>query len=285
MSKNRFNAIVILDAIPEGELNTARLLRENLKDIANFVIDGLHVFYYRIETMDCLEHAISDLIRKNREAEIQPWLHLDGHGLIDESGFVFAGGTHCNWSELKNLITPLNVAMGLNLMLIMATCHGGSFVKAIRTTDRAPIWGLIGPVQKVTIGQIEASFPAFYQAFFESYSSSKALKVLNESSPVTNYYVTTADHFFYEVWKSYKENHCSKRMIKKRASLMYQKAKSKNLYKIPSIGEFKRMLSDRSKEKHLFEKYRDNYFMYDLHPSNRNRFPVTYEEAEVYISG
>ena len=34
MTKNKFNGIVILDAIPEGELNTARHLKEDLLDFS-----------------------------------------------------------------------------------------------------------------------------------------------------------------------------------------------------------------------------------------------------------
>jgi len=284
MSENRFNAVAILDAIPEGELNTARRLKEELEDIASFVADGLQVYYVRIETMESLENTISDVLRKNRESGFQPLLHLDGHGLVDETGFALAGGTSCNWSKLKDLITPLNVAMGLNLMVIMATCYGGSFARAIRTTDRAPVWGLIGPTQEVTAGQVEGSFRIFYRTFFESFSSSKALRALRESAPASIYFVTTADNFFYEVWRSYKKNECSRYMIKKRALRMYQEAKLKNLSELPSIGKFKKMLSDRSKEKELFERYRDTYFMCDLYPSNRNRFLVTYEKAEAYVT-
>jgi hypothetical protein len=39
-----------------------------------------------------------------------------------------------------------------------------------------------------------------------------------------------------------------------------------------------------SKESHLFEKFRDIYFMYDLDENNRKRYPVTYEEAESYVT-
>ena len=45
-----------------------------------------------------------------------------------------------------------------------------------------------------------------------------------------------------------------------------------------SVDTFRRLI--RGKERHLFEKYRDTYFMFDIHESNRDRFSVTYEEAE-----
>jgi hypothetical protein len=148
VSENRFNAVVILDAIPEGELMTARRLKEALEDIASYNVSGLRVRYMCVQTLEQLEASFSSVLREIKEAGLLPLIHLEGHGFDDESGLKLPDGPHCPWSKLKELITPLNVAMGLNLMLVMATCYGGSFATAIRTTDRAPLWGLIGPTRE-----------------------------------------------------------------------------------------------------------------------------------------
>lgn len=132
MGSNRLNAIVILDAVPDGELNTARRLREDLEDIASFRADGLRVRYARVQTLDHVEVSLSALLRDTRETGLLPLLHLEGHGFADESGFALPDGKHCDWSKLKELITPLNIATGLNLMLVMTTCYGGSFARAIQ---------------------------------------------------------------------------------------------------------------------------------------------------------
>jgi hypothetical protein len=87
---------------------------------------------------------------------------------------------------------------------------------------------------------------------------------------------------FYEVWVSYKKNQCTPQEIENRARRMYREAKAPKLPKTPSIGQLKRLIQSREKE--LFEKYRDIYFMYDLDETNRTRFPVTYKEAETYVS-
>lgn len=284
MSENQFNAAVILDAIPDGEMNTARRLKEDLEDLASFGNSGPIVLYLRIETMKSLEDGINDLLHKVRNIGLLPWLHLEGHGLSDESGFALADGTPCSWSELKEIITPLNMAMGLNLMMVFATCFGGSFARVIQTTERAPLWGLIGPTSTVAAGQVQDGFRQFYRSFFETLSASKAMQALNASAPEIVYFITTAEMFFYETWKSYKVNHCSNVMIKRRALAMYREAALRNLSKIISIGRIKRLLSSKDKEKALFEKYRDTYFMYDLYPINRTRFPVTYRDAEAYIA-
>jgi hypothetical protein len=283
MSDGRFNGIAILDAIPTGELNTARRLHEDLKDIANYIAAGLEVRYFRIDTLEDLESGISQLLREATDSGLKPWLHIEGHGLVDERGFSTANTFHCTWTRLRELITPLNVATDFNVVLVLATCFGGSFARAITTVDRAPVLGLIGPTREITIGEVEIDFPAFYQTFFKTASLKEAIAALSARAQSNLYYRTTAEQFFYDVWASYKRNACSERQIDERARRMYRQAKSQNLPRTPGIGQLRRRL--RSEEKRLFEKYRDRYFMYDINTSNRTRFPVTYKEAEIYVSG
>lgn len=148
--------------------------------------------------------------------------------------------------------------------------------------DRAPVLGLLGPKRKVKTGQVECGFAEFYKSFFESSSLKKAIEVLNATVPDDLYYRTSAQRFFYDVWATYKNIQCTPQEIDKRARRMYRTAKAQQLPRTPSVGQLKRLI--RSGESELFEKYRNLYFMYDLDDANRERFPVTYEEAEVYAS-
>lgn len=280
MSEVRFNCVAIFDSIPDEELNTARKLRENLEDI-RYIKENLQVRYFRIEQASDIDSAVSSLIGE-ASTGLKPWIHLEGHGKRDESGFVTASGTECSWAQFKDLITPLNIATDFNLFLILATCFGGSFTRAISTIDRAPVVGLIGPTRELTIGQIEYDFPAFYRAFFQNESITDALKALTSRAPSDLYYGKTAKRFFFEVWAGYKAKYCTEKMLQQRAKKMYRQAKALKNRRTPSVGYFKRHL--KSNEANLFEEYRDKYFMYDLNPSNCDRFPVTYQEAEKFAS-
>lgn len=160
MSKNIVNGIVILDSIPDGELNTAKHLRDDLLDLSYSLNKSLEVRYHRIETFKDLESGISKILNEIKTEALIPWLHIEGHGSEDETGFQLAGGENCSWVQLKKLITPLNICTDLNIHLILATCFGGTFAKAISTTDRAPVSGLIGPKYEVKVGEVEKGFIA-----------------------------------------------------------------------------------------------------------------------------
>ena len=139
MSESRSNAVAILDAIPDGELNTARILRDEIEPILAFLdLEPRRVVkYFRIESLDSLTDALVSLRGEHGSNGLRPVLHIEGHG-FGEQGIASPNGC-CTWEQLKKLITPLNMATQLNLLVVLATCYGGSFASAITTTDRAPV--------------------------------------------------------------------------------------------------------------------------------------------------
>ena len=277
MSKNIVNGVVILDAIPVGDLNTAKRLKDDLLDLSYTLDTRLEIRYFRLEEAGDLDSAISTILNEVENEHLIPWLHLEGHGAADESGFLLAKGQACSWDRLGKIITPLNIKTDLNTHLILATCYGGTFAKTISTTDRAPVSGLIGPAQEVKTGEVEKGFVAFYKAFFTSASLRDALIALQKTASEARYYRTTAERFFYEVWCSYKKLQCTPAELHNRARRMRKEAKLNGLNKLPSIGSLKRLIVNKDTE--LFEKYRDTYFLYDISKTTRERYPVTYKDA------
>ena len=71
---------------------------------------------------------------------------------------------------------------------------------------------------------------------------------------------------------------CTKSELHARAKRMRKEAKLQKLEKLPSIGSLKRLIV--KKEPELFNRYRDTYFMYDISRTTRDRYPVTYKDAE-----
>jgi hypothetical protein len=281
MSDNRFNAVVILDSIPTGELNTALRLREDLDVIATSKTHAPGITYARVKTEKDLFGCINQLIDYVKQNGVLPLIHLEAHGC--EDGIQLADNSQLSWARFKDALVPLNITMELNLMLVLGSCYGGTFVKAISTTDRAPVWGLIGPTQVLSAGQIEDDFGEFYRTFFSTLSTSKALEALKRSSPKNLYYLTTAERFFYTVWKEYKKNYCSPDKLKERGNKLHKLAKTQKRTPLLSAGYFEQQLS--SQERDIFNKFRDTYFMCDLFPHHKERFGVTYEKAEVRAEG
>lgn len=278
-SENRFNTVVILDSIPVTDLNTAKRLFDDLRDVAYAYSPIPAIGYYRVESSVALKHAIEELCDLTEHGKILPLLHIEAHGC--EEGLALATGEEVSWANLKKMLIPLNIATQLNLMLVLASCSGGTFIKALRLADRAPIWGLIGPTQSLTANQVQVDFGAFYKTLFQTLSPSQALISLNSNAPTNLYYRTTAEGFFYEVWRGYRNKQCTREQLEVRARRMYKEAKRENMNPLPSIGHLRRSLVGPL-EHDAFNKFRDTYFMYDIFPENVQRFQVTYEDAQTF---
>lgn len=282
MLDSRFNCIAIFDAIPEGQLRTGIHLRGELEDIANYRMEGLTVRYYSIHTIGHMLEALNELRTEALENNLLPWIHIDAHGLDDESGFCTSDGNHVSWEQFKKLITPINVATELNLVVVFASCYGASFASSIRATDRAPVLALFGPMHEVTAGAVDADFPAFYRAFTEELSLGRALAALMQRTEVDLYYGTTAEMFFFDMWKAYKQNCCTRTAMRKRVKKIRKGLIRGQRVPVPSVKSALKVMKDE--EPNLFAEYRDTYFMNDLYPNNRERFDVSYTGAEEYAA-
>jgi len=278
LSENRFNCVVILDSIPEGELNTARRLFEDLDICATAYSPTPGIAYLRVENEYQLFDYLEQLRRQNEQNHALPLLHIESHGY--EDGLQLADRSLVSWEHLKRGLIPLNVSMRLNLIVVLATCFGGALTKALNPSDRAPVWGLIGPHQEISVGEVERDFRTFYQTLFSTGSPKAAMDALNSISSQDLYYKTTAEGFFYRVWQNYKEKFCTPGKLKMRARRIRKTLKSRKTSPLPTAVELKKRLA--REEPDAFNKFRNCYFMCDLYPENQDRFSVTYEKAEAF---
>ena len=162
-------------------------------------------------------------------------------------------------------------------MILLATCYGGSFARSIRVSDQAPVLALIGPPAEITAGQSEVDFRNLYRVFFANNSIAEALAALERNG--TRYFGTTARGFFLSVWRDYRINHCSDDRLRERARELALRARAQALPR-KSIGQFMREL--RAIAPRTFAESRSRYFMDDLYPDHRERFALSFEEADVF---
>ena len=272
MDTNRFNQILLVDSIPKGEYNTARRLFGDLQTYASAYSPTPAVNYSRAESGDEFIQCILKCRKNADEQDIVPMLHIECHG--DEDGFQFADGSYADWDELKLPITELNIATRLNLMIAVAACTGGALAKVIRMGDRAPFWGLIGPTQSLTAGELEHAFSAFYLALLSTKSPSKAIQAMDAATNPGLFWRTTSQGLFEKVWAGYKKDHCTPEALELRAKRMKEHLQQAGVSPLPTAYELKSRLIKH--EPVAFERYRHTFFMCDLFPEHSNRFRVEY---------
>lgn len=272
MDSNRFSRVVILDSIPRGESNTAKSLHDDLLVVASKHAPTPAIEYLRIDSALELLQFLSrcrDEVNGGREV---PMLHIECHG--DEEGFGLADGSLLDWPDLKLPLTELNVATQLNLMITVAACTGGALAKVISMGDRAPFWGLIGPTRSIYPHELEDAFRSLYGTLFETKSPADAVKAMERASVAGTFWRTTAQGLFQQGWRAYQASHCTPSAMEVRARRMLERYKNLRSEPFPSLEDLKNALA--AVEPSAYERYVETFFMYDLFPHHRQRFPLSF---------
>ncbi len=126
----KFNRVVIIESLEDGEVKTGlengKVLAHELQEINKTT----SVEYYLCESAFDFKEMIGELISQSSHESV-PILHIECHGDILE-GLEFRNGSVISWEELANLIFPLNLVTGCNLMLCFAWLHVMQLISYLR---------------------------------------------------------------------------------------------------------------------------------------------------------
>lgn len=280
MASSHFSKIAVLQSLPVGELQTGKRLCEDVETLNLFHQRDLDISFHDAPTKS---QFLACLTQLQQEAVKGKWplLHIECHGSEDKTGIVLADRTFLSWSELKPYFTAINVATQCNLLIVLGACYGGYLGEIILPTDRAPCWGMIGPTDEIYPNELLSGFSSFYTELLTTIDGDSSLKFLM-SAPLQNggYYFATALGFFKLAYSKYLVDYCTPSQIDKRAKAMSRQLKRVRSPTQLSKGALKRLL--RNTEGPSFEKHLQRFFMFDLYPQNRARFPLSLAQVKKF---
>lgn len=277
MKSANFNKVVIIQSLNQDF--TGNRLQDDLGILTIFtkgiVTSNLIDTKTKKQFLDSLYKIKQDV----HEGQYRPIIHIEAHGNTDNSGLFLASNEDISWREMKLPLSEINMATGLNLLVCISACYGGSFVRALDTIDRAPCWGLVGPKEEMYPQDLLKSFTRFYEEIFRTGNGGNAIRHLNNGliGNDAKFYFTTAEQFFELIWINYLQNKCSNEELNQRANNMVRELRNKKSARIPSRNEMKKNIIQHN-PKH-FEKSKVNFFMMDLFDENKDRFTVSFETA------
>lgn len=278
MPSSHFSKIAVLQSLPPGEIQTGKRLCEDVEILNLFHERGLNISFHDVVTKPQFFACLAALQLEATQGK-WPLLHIECHGANDKTGIILADSSFLGWEELKPYLTSLNMATQCNLMIVLATCYGGYLAQIMLPTDRAPCWGMIGPTDKVFPHELLSSYVSFYTELLASLDGDNSLNALMHSPLKTGgYYFTTAGGFFKRAYANYFLNYCTPSELEKRAKGMSRKLKNAPSTVRASKGALKRLL--KKTEQQSFDKFSQQFFMIDLFPENKERFPISLEDVK-----
>lgn len=278
MTTSHFSRIVVIESLPKGQLHTGTRLHEDIAVQNVFHQRGLDVDRVQADTAERLWACLARVLQDANTKAVYPILHIECHGSTDTAGLVLADNSFVSWHEIKPVLTAINIATRCNLFVALAACHGAHLSQVILPTDRAPLWGMIGPVESAKPTDLFGSFFAFYSTLLASLDGDKALSaIVSADARIANYYFVTAEGFFKKAYAHYLANYCTEKSRWRRAKQLRTRLRDMGLRKSPSISELQQRL--KSTELPSFHKYHRQFFMIDLFPENSERFSVRFDEV------
>jgi hypothetical protein len=261
-----FNQILIVDSLPDGQLNTAARLFADAHDWAQAIGGVPHIASVRIPSSGAFLDLLAQLAQQAARDAYVPLLHIECHGR--EEGLEFADGSGLTWDEVKPAVVALNVATRLNLIVVVAACHGGAIAGFVRAEHRAPFWAFLAPKRQISAGDLEAALSAFYQALLMTRSSERAMDALRATPAGQEFWQLSAQTIYRLIVEGYAERHLTQEAVQQQAERLRARAAAHGA--VWSQAQIEAMIRDPG----IFEGFRREFFMVDLYPDHAERFPA-----------
>jgi len=278
-----FNAVYVLESLPAGEPKTGTDLYDQVIAPATYHQDNLHTEFHHIENKSALLLRLLQIARECRRARRGPLLHIETHGELNGNGIVLQSGEFVSWAELKPHLVDLNVVSKLNLLAVISACSGAQLAQVVKPTDRAPVWGIIGPKTKISAADLFVGFSCFYREFLSSLDGRAALNALNGDTAIAEwpFSFTNAEWFFGHVYRNYLRKHTADAVLQEREEHIISQLKQRQSLSTEQERWIRQDAGQRLRDhRSFFERFRRNFFMIDLFPENVHRFPIQFSELE-----
>jgi hypothetical protein len=275
----RIGAVHIIESLRPHERLTGERLHGVLAPLAAASKPPLSVHFWREGTRAALLDRLRYIAGDVRSRRLAPLVQIETHG--SPQGFHLASGECVTWADVKAPLTEINVLCRLNLLVVVGACIGADLTKTIELNDRAPVWGLIGPLRDVGADEIEHANAAFYTTLFASRDGGIATQAMNAAvkkgdSP---FHFISAQFMFREVMAAYFKKHCSEEQLTRRLHRLIETMKSDGVPE-DALPFFASMLAERLRDHQwFFDQIKPHFFHQDLCPEHAARFPVTLAEC------
>jgi len=281
MSEQYFNKIYVIESLPEKERHTGKELFDDLLRWKAGEIEYLDVVYINLKSKNDFLDSLADIAVEVETDDVWPIIHLEMHG--NNTGLGVASGEFIPWEDLREALTKINVALKINLLVVLAACEGAYLTLLLKAPFRAPVWGLVGPVTNVTVRDIVVGFQEFYSVLLNTLDGIEAVRKLNDSIPNVphKYDFVHCLGMFKDAYRQHLVEGYTKESLSARTERMTDKARGVPKWAGVTRRKLKRMFRKEllKGRKPYFLKFREMFFMYDLYPENKIRFQITYQEV------
>jgi hypothetical protein len=123
-----------------------------------------------------------------------PILHISAHGA--KQGIQLSNGAIMNWSDLRELLVPINESLGGALLLCMSACEGFAACQMAMEQDDAkqPYFAMVGSYKEPTWSDTAVSYLTFYHLVAKGQAIDDAVAAMRTASGHDSWTIETAEN-------------------------------------------------------------------------------------------
>lgn len=281
----RFNDIHIIESLgPRFSDRTGTRLHENLESWCFGT--PVRAILHQIESRADLDRLLCD-ISVSAASGRYPLLHFETHGEEGKSrqratrGIILSSGEHVAWRQLAPILTRINEATRLHLVVFMAACNGLDLVTLLQPTEPTPVRIVIGPMDVIAAGTIEKVTRAFYQTLLRENNGNAATRAVQDVLEPDDGMVLsiTAEWLFMKILEGYYNELTTDVQVAARAERMIA---AWALQGVPAaeLGRRRKFIKAHLVNRHaVFDKCYSKFFMVDKYPENAKRFIMSFDRC------
>lgn len=130
---------------------------------------------------EALRGRLDDAWKHFGSSATVPLLHLSAHG--SNGGIGLTDGTFISWAELREMLQPLNNAMGGNLLICLSSCFSVSGIRmAMFDGGGHPFFGLVGHPDAAQWADAAVAYTSFYHRLFKGATIDEAVEAMRVAS-------------------------------------------------------------------------------------------------------
>ena len=277
----KFNGIDVIESIPTGEAQTGTDLFESVIQPHAFPAEPtIHCRLHVIQHPGELLGVLSDIERRTKIDGIYPVVHIEAHG--SKQGLRLSDGSRLGWLDLLDALTSINVACRLNLLVVMSACWGADVVRVVHPAHRAPFWGTVGPSRSVSASTLLASYSVFYRTYLTTFDGRAAIMAMRSAQEPESRAMAlrSSEVYFRLIFFRYIREHSSGKLMQERIDRILSWIFEDDPTAVGRADEIREWARATILDhKTHFERYKREFFMFDLYPELEDRFSLTYEDG------
>jgi hypothetical protein len=274
----RFNCILVAESLPADEPQTGRILHGYIKGILDDLEMPVQASHVAIGGVNDFSRLIDGLTVQATQVGLLPILHIEAHG-SENAGLVFADESLLSWPAFCEMITPLNRATRLKLVVVVAACYGADLLSGVRLSKAAPCFAFIAPTREIDVGEVMGRFRDLYRAMLTTLDAQRTFDAMNSQRLESGVLVPqTAQHWFELLMRKYLREQVTPKYLKEMAMRQYLTARSlgDSVDMRALKREFRRELPN------VIRTYFSEYFMLNV-PGNKDRFAPVWKQIAIEV--